>query len=73
LLWRNGILCEGFDLEPRKTGEREFKCAEGMAEDLQFEKAALLRDQIKELKHMLDGTKSDAKPVSYRKSKWARK
>jgi hypothetical protein len=25
------------------------------AEDLQFEKAALLRDQIKELKHMLDG------------------
>src|SRR5208282_4185989 len=28
------------------------------AEDLKFEKAALLRDQIKELKHMLDGTKS---------------
>jgi len=26
--------------------------------------AALLRDQIKELKHMLDGTKSEAKPVS---------
>jgi excinuclease ABC subunit B len=43
------------------------------AEDLQFEKAALLRDQIKELKHMLDGTKSEAKPVSYRKSKRARK
>ena len=39
------------------------------AEDLKFEKAALLRDQIKELKHMLDGTKSEAKPVSYRKSK----
>jgi excinuclease ABC subunit B len=38
------------------------------AEDLKFEKAALLRDQIKELKHMLDGTKSEAKPVSYRKS-----
>ena len=39
------------------------------AEDLQFEKAALLRDQIKELKHMRDGGapgKSD-KPVSYRK------
>jgi excinuclease ABC subunit B len=43
------------------------------AENLQFEKAALLRDQIKELKHMLDGTKSEAKPVSYRKSKRARK
>jgi excinuclease ABC subunit B len=43
------------------------------AEDLKFEKAALLRDQIKELKHMLDGTKSEAKPMSYRKSKRARK
>jgi excinuclease ABC subunit B len=43
------------------------------AEDLKFEKAALLRDQIKELKHMLDGTKSEAKPVSYRKSKRMRK
>jgi len=43
------------------------------AEDLKFEKAALLRDQIKELKHMLDGAKSEAKPVSYRKSKRARK
>ncbi len=43
------------------------------AEDLQFEKAALLRDQIKELKHMIDGTKSEAKPASYRKSKRARK
>ena len=42
------------------------------AEDLQFEKAALLRDQIKELKHMIDGTKPEAKPVSYRKSKRAR-
>jgi len=43
------------------------------AEDLKFEKAALLRDQIKELKHMLAGTKSEVKPVSYRKSKRARK
>jgi excinuclease ABC subunit B len=43
------------------------------AEDLKFEKAALLRDQIKELKHMVEGTKSEAKPVSYRKSKRARK
>jgi len=43
------------------------------AEDLKFEKAALLRDQIKELKHMLDGTKPEAKLVSYRKSKKARR
>jgi excinuclease ABC subunit B len=42
------------------------------AEDLQFEKAALLRDQIKELKHLVDGTKPEAKPVSYRKSKRSR-
>ena len=42
------------------------------AEDLKFEKAALLRDQIKELKHMLEGTKSETKEVSYRKSKKAR-
>jgi excinuclease ABC subunit B len=43
------------------------------ADDLKFEKAALLRDQIKELKRMMDGTKSEARPVSYRKSKRARK
>ena len=43
------------------------------AEDLHFEKAALLRDQIKELKHMIDGTKPEAKPVSYRKLKRGRK
>jgi excinuclease ABC subunit B len=39
------------------------------AEDLQFEKAALLRDQIKELKRMIDGGKpaEKSRPVSYRK------
>jgi len=47
------------------------------AEKLQFEKAALLRDQIKELKHLIDGTKpggenSPAKPASYRKSRKTR-
>ncbi|HTL74648.1 MAG TPA: helicase-related protein, partial [bacterium] len=42
------------------------------AEDLQFEKAALLRDQIKELKHMIDGTKPEAKPVNYKKTKTRR-
>jgi excinuclease ABC subunit B len=45
------------------------------AEDLQFEKAALLRDQIKELKRMLDGGKAEEKPkpVSYKKSRYPRR
>jgi excinuclease ABC subunit B len=45
------------------------------AEDLQFEKAALLRDQIKELKRMLDGGKPEdnPKPVNYKKSRRARR
>ncbi len=46
------------------------------AEELQFEKAALLRDQIKELKRMLNGEKAEAEaPVSktsYRRQKRAR-
>jgi excinuclease ABC subunit B len=43
------------------------------AEDLKFEKAALLRDQIKELKRMVNGEKAEAKPVSYRKLKRTKK
>ncbi len=43
------------------------------AEDLKFEKAALLRDQIKELKRMVDGEKMEAKPVSYKKLKRAKR
>ena len=43
------------------------------AEKLEFEKAALLRDQIKELKRVIDGGKPEAKPVSYKKSKRTRK
>jgi excinuclease ABC subunit B len=44
------------------------------AEDLKFEKAALLRDQIKELKRMIAGETSgekaeEEKPVSYKKLK----
>jgi excinuclease ABC subunit B len=41
------------------------------AEDLQFEKAALLRDQIKELKRMISGEPPAAKskPVTYKKTK----
>jgi excinuclease UvrABC nuclease subunit len=40
------------------------------ANELKFEKAALLRDQIKELKRMIDGGKpeKDAKPVNYQKA-----
>jgi excinuclease ABC subunit B len=45
------------------------------AEELHFEKAALLRDQIKELKRMIDGKKAEteAEPVSYKKSKRSRR
>ncbi|HEY1789584.1 MAG TPA: UvrB/UvrC motif-containing protein [Verrucomicrobiae bacterium] len=47
------------------------------AEDLQFEKAALLRDQIKELKSMLNGEKTEeAAPEargSYQRQKRARR
>jgi excinuclease ABC subunit B len=46
------------------------------AEDLQFEKAALLRDQIKELKRMLNGEKAEDVPASrgsYRRQKKARR
>jgi excinuclease ABC subunit B len=42
------------------------------AEDLHFEKAALLRDQIKELKRITSGEKPEAKPVSYKKRKIAK-
>jgi len=41
------------------------------AEELQFEKAALLRDQLKELKRMMEGSEpagnGKAQPASYRK------
>lgn len=43
------------------------------AEELQFEKAALLRDQIKELKRMVNGEKPEAKQVSYKKLRRMRK
>jgi excinuclease ABC subunit B len=48
------------------------------ANNLEFEKAALLRDQVRELKHTLGGTQVGAsagvsKPVGYRKAKGARR
>ena len=41
------------------------------AENLQFEKAALLRDQIRELKNLIEGGKPETnpRPVSYRKTR----
>ena len=66
----NGLLKEGnpnIDLtETIKELEGEMLAA---AEALQFEKAALFRDQIKELKRMLVGgpVVEKARPVSYRK------
>jgi excinuclease UvrABC nuclease subunit len=44
------------------------------ANNLEFEKAALLRDQIKELKRAIDGSQPvketrTAKPTSYRKGR----
>jgi excinuclease ABC subunit B len=52
--------------------EEEMLAAAG---ELKFEKAALLRDQIKELKRMIDGAKpeKELKPISYRKLKRIRK
>ena len=46
-----------------------------VADKLEFEKAALLRDQIKELKRIVDGGKPEPKsePVSYKKLKRVRK
>ena len=43
------------------------------AENLEFEKAALLRDQLKQLKRIVGGGPPAEKPVSYRKSKRARR
>jgi excinuclease ABC subunit B len=72
----NAVLREGgADLDITQTiGELENEMLKA-AEDLQFEKAALLRDQIKELKRMIDGAnpEPEAKPVSYKKLKRTRK
>jgi len=49
-----------------------------VANNLEFEKAALLRDQIRELKRAIDGSRSAkeaqfAKPTGYRKGVKSRK
>ena len=66
-----GVLKDGkLDVDVTQTiSELESEMLKA-AEDLQFEKAALLRDQIKELKRMTEGGNSEekAKPTSYRKT-----
>ena len=71
----HGVLKDAaMDVDLTQTiGELECEMLKA-AEDLQFEKAALLRDQIKELKRMVNGEKpEEKKPVSYKKLKRARK
>ena len=68
----DGVLKDGkMDLDITETvRELEAEMLKA-AEDLQFEKAALLRDQIKELKRMLDGSPPEEKSKmgSYRKTR----
>jgi excinuclease ABC subunit B len=68
----------GVDLDLTETVKELEEEMLGAANNLEFEKAALLRDQIRELKRALDGTapKPGARPaptVSYRKSKRGQK
>jgi excinuclease ABC subunit B len=68
----DGVLKDGkMDLDITETvRELEGEMLKA-AEDLQFEKAALLRDQIKELKRMMDGSPPEEKSKmgSYRKTR----
>ncbi|MGD0744167.1 MAG: excinuclease ABC subunit UvrB [Verrucomicrobiota bacterium] len=68
----NAVLKDaGMDVDLSETmSELESEMLEA-AEKLQFEKAALLRDQIKDLKRMIDGGKPEEKPgpVGYRKKR----
>src|SRR5258706_1256197 len=69
----------GMDIDINETIQELEQEMLGAANNLEFEKAALLRDQIRELKRSTDGAlpaNSDAtggeRPVSYRKSKSSR-
>jgi len=70
----NAVLREaGVDVDLVSTIQELERDMLKAAEDLQFEKAALLRDQIRELKKLMEGKPSDKelkipKPVSYRKA-----
>ena len=70
----NAVLREaGVDVDLVSTIQELERDMLKAAEDLQFEKAALLRDQIRELKKLMEGAPSDkelkiAKPTSYRKT-----
>jgi excinuclease ABC subunit B len=69
----------GVDIDLNETVKELEEEMLGAANNLEFEKAALLRDQIRELKRALDGSESPkqakagaARPVSYRKSRKSR-
>ena len=72
----NSVLKDaGMDVDLTETiGELESEML-AAAENLQFEKAALLRDQIQELKRMNGGVapEKESKPASYRRSGKARR
>ncbi len=69
----------GVDLDINETVKELEEEMLGAANNLEFEKAALLRDQIRELKRTFDGVEPGkpaqagaAKPVSYRKGRKSR-
>ncbi|MEI6389798.1 MAG: excinuclease ABC subunit UvrB [Verrucomicrobiota bacterium] len=69
----------GVDIDINETIREIEEEMLGAANNLEFEKAALLRDQIRELKRTLDGSElvkqtesPDRKPVSYQKNRKSR-
>jgi excinuclease ABC subunit B len=69
----------GVDIDLNETVKELEEEMLGAANNLEFEKAALLRDQIRELKRALDGSESPkeakeraARPVSYRQTRKSR-
>jgi excinuclease ABC subunit B len=76
----HGFLAEsGVDIDLNETIKELEAEMVGAANNLEFEKAALLRDQVRELKRMAGGAQLShpgksvsAKPVSYRKGKKSR-
>jgi excinuclease ABC subunit B len=65
----------GVDIDLTQTIKELEEEMLGAANNLEFEKAALLRDQIRELRRTLEGgqaAKESAKPINYRSSRKAR-
>ena len=76
---RSFLAESGVDIDLNETIKELEEEMLGAANNLEFEKAALLRDQIRELKRALEGSApvkearaAGAKPVSYRKGRKAR-